>query len=111
MRVFAVIVDTCADYYLGHHIKPGDQSNPVNGKDYMMDFDSQKRYFRTQKHTDQDLSKYPIIELTCSLTINFRCTIYAGYRVNSHHMSQTGELACDIQFMRSPKSPLLVLPT
>ena len=67
MRVFGVVVDDCAKGYLGQSNKTSGQCITLDDTQYGMNFDGWKCYFRIQKHTEQDLIKYKIIELTSSL--------------------------------------------
>ena len=66
-RSFGIIVDDCAKRHLSSSNKPGGQCIIIGSKQLDMHFDGWKCYFKLEKPTPSDLSRYDILKLTSSL--------------------------------------------
>ena len=65
-RAFGTIVDDCAHRHRGRDGSSGGQCLIVDDKKLDLSFDGWKCYFRIRKPSNDDLTKYPIYELTSS---------------------------------------------
>ena len=64
MRAFGVIVDDCPSRHLSVTGQPGTQRLTVDGVSLPMYFDGWKCYMRLRKPSHEDLSNFPIFQLT-----------------------------------------------
>ena len=67
MRSFGVGVEDCAKRHLTPSGKSGGHCIKTNDQEFGIHFDGWKCYFRAQKPTNEDLTKYLIVEITSPL--------------------------------------------
>ena len=63
-RAFGTAIDDCSRQHLGVDGKPGTQSMKVPGHTIGLLHDGWKAYLYIERPSDDDMDKYPVIELT-----------------------------------------------
>ena len=93
-RAHGVMVDDCAKRHSSITGQPGTQCIKIGPDTFDMYFDGWKTYFRVQKPTPSDLTRYPIFEITSS-------RLYSPQRRCHTRRSKTTKQDIDIDIWRA----------